>query len=124
MRAYLASRYSRIDELNAYRVDLVARGHHVTARWLNGEHRASENDTSMWGEFAMDDLIDIELSETLIHFAEEPREVNTRGGRFVEVGYAIGRGKRIINVGPAENVFLAHPDVECYETWAEVLEAL
>lgn len=39
MRIYLASRYSRREELCGYRSQLQAIGYDVQARWLNGEHQ-------------------------------------------------------------------------------------
>jgi hypothetical protein len=123
MRIYLAARYSRLDELLRYRDDVIAKGHAVTSRWLNGDHRAVGGDTTRWAEFADDDLEDIETAHALIHFAQPPR-TPSRGGRFVEVGYALATGLRVYNVGPMENVFLAVPDVENHETWESCLDAL
>jgi hypothetical protein len=42
MKIYLASRYSRREELCAYRAELEAMGHTVTSRWLNGEHQIDD----------------------------------------------------------------------------------
>ena len=120
---YLASRYGRLDELVQYRDHLRRLGHEVTSRWLNGEHRISEDDTSRWYEFAEDDLDDIDAADVLIHFSQKAR-TPSRGGRFVEVGYALALGMRVINVGPIENVFLAHRGVETFETWDDCLAAI
>lgn len=48
----------------------------------------------------------------------------SRGGRHVEFGLAVGRGKRCIVVGPRENVFHLLPTVEHYADWAAALESL
>ena len=45
MRIYLASRYSRREELCRYRSELEDQGHTVQARWLNGEHQLANDGT-------------------------------------------------------------------------------
>jgi len=45
MKIYLAARYSRREELAAYRTELEALGHTVQARWLNGEHQLANDGT-------------------------------------------------------------------------------
>ena len=44
--------------------------------------------------------------------------LSTRGGRHAEFGIALALGKRVIVIGPRENVFHALPAVERYESWA------
>ena len=85
MKVYLAARYSRREELCGYREQLVAMGHEVTSRWLNGEHQALDEELvtrpSLAMRFALDDLEDIEASRMLVAFTESPRTGATRGGR-------------------------------------------
>ena len=57
-------------------------------------------------------------------FAEQPRETNTRGGRHVEFGLAVADEKRIILVGPRENVFHFLPVVENFRDWAALRKLL
>lgn len=141
MIIYLAARYTRRLELCGYREQLTGLGHKVTSRWLNGSHQidsegrplgdtgellfeagAPEIDHFRW-KFAQDDLEDILASETLIAFTEEPRSGHSRGGRHVELGIALGTGKRIIVAGPRENVFCWLPQIEHYDTWPDLLYA-
>ena len=42
MKIYLASRYSRIEELKGHAEELVILGHEVTSRWLKGGHRVDD----------------------------------------------------------------------------------
>ena len=42
MKIYLASRYSRREELCGYREQLQSAGHQVDAVWLNGHHQISD----------------------------------------------------------------------------------
>jgi len=128
---YLASRYSRREELCEYREQLRAAGHHVTSRWLNGEHQALDtNGSELPGTpqqamtFAADDFGDLMAADVVISFTEPPRSAPNRGGRHVEFGMAIATGKRVLVVGYRENVFHCLPRVEFCETWAVALSVL
>ena len=121
MRIYLASRLSRIKELQYYREQLEAKGHTVTSRWLNGDHVAAADDREERGRFAVEDLQDIESARMFIHFGE-PEGTYTHGGRRVELGWALRSvGVRVINIGPSENIFHDHPEVEQFATWEDCL---
>ncbi len=52
-----------------------------------------------------------------------PVNNNSRGGRNVELGIALGRGKTVIVVGPYENIFTWLPEVRHYDTWDDCLAA-
>lgn len=141
---YLAARYSRRKELVEYREQLQALGHRVTSIWLNGGHQIDEAGVPIGedGEqlfesgiddphavklrefFAQEDLNDIEFADVLIAFTEPPRSTTSRGGRHVEMGYALGRYKPVIVVGPQENVFCYLPQVSVYSTWDEALSEI
>ena len=113
MRIYLASRYSRREELVQYRTDLERLGHCVTSRWLNGDHQIDDRGLS------------VTASDLVISFTEVPRSTtNSRGGRHVEHGVALGRGLSVWIVGPRENVFHCLPCVRVFESWADVLAVL
>ena len=79
MRIYLASRYSRREELCEYRTQLEKLGHTVTSRWLNGNHQIDDEGLSTEAKqeererFAMEDFQDLISSEMLIAFTEESR---------------------------------------------------
>ena len=149
MKIYLAARYSRREELAAYRTELEELGHTVQARWLNGEHQLA-NDGTPIGEngvalvegtlrsgeqlseheqteraaalrtkFALDDWEDVNAAELVISFTEPPRSKANRGGRHVEYGIALANKARVIVVGHRENIFHWLPVVEFCATWAE-----
>jgi hypothetical protein len=141
MRAYLAARYTRRLELCGYRANLEALGVEVTSRWLNGSHQLDNEgrplgdagelrfeagdpavDHYRW-KFATDDRDDVLAADTLIAFTEQPHTGNSRGGRHVELGIALGVGKRIVIVGPRENVFCWLPEVEQHDSWDACLAA-
>lgn len=124
---YLAGRYGRREELLSKAGELEAAGHVVTARWLEGLDDEGNGDfthghdgqAARWAE---KDLADIEGSEVVISFTEGG---GGRGGRHVELGYALADPRRrCILVGPAEHVFHWHPRVEHFGTWDEAKAAL
>lgn len=119
-RIYLASRYSRREELCQVREALRELGWIVTPRWLNGDHQISDEEMSSEerraakAHFAAEDWEDLASSAITVSFTEEPRSSSSRGGRHVEYGAALAMGQRCIVVGPAENVFHLLPSVELY----------
>ena len=131
LNVYLAARFSRRDEMQAYADELAALGHGVTARWVVGPPQSSHHPDQVAGHslayeerVSVEDLKDVSEADCIICFSEQPRETNTRGGRHVEFGLAVAADKRIILVGPRENVFHFLPVVENFPDWAALREAL
>ena len=127
MQIYLAARYSRREELLAYRDQLEDMGHTVTSRWLNGTHQYS-NDAhliELAQGFATEDIEDLLAADICISFTEPPREIsNSRGGRHVEFGYALAQGMDCYVVGYRENVFHYLAAVKFFETWEDCVAVI
>ena len=143
---YLASRYSRREELCGYKALLEERGHKVPARWLLGDHQAHGLEavkavngdgpipTHQAVKFAEDNVEDILNADTLICFTEKPRKHKTRGGRHTEFGIFLGlrfmtgqwdRRRSLLVVGPIEHIFYALPEVDGrYKTFNRLLRAV
>ena len=135
MKVYLAGRYSRKEELKGYADQIRAAGHEVTSRWLQGDHQvreASDAETDSVSvpvdgrPYALDDFEDLGLSDVVVSFTETPRKGgDSRGGRHVEFGLALAWDKRVLVVGPRENVFHTLPQVLHFWEWGqEVVEIL
>jgi len=111
----------------AARMVLAKQGHEVTSRWIDGNHQIDDNGLSAEAKhverirFATEDWEDLLAADWLIAFTELPRSHPSRGGRHVELGAALALAKRIIIVGPAENVFCCLPQIERVDTWFEFL---
>jgi hypothetical protein len=142
-RFYLASRYTRLEELRSYRSQLNhifgGLGWSVQSRWLDGAHQwdgkmlevaqAYENPDGLGAtippeaaRFALDDWEDVNAADIVINFTEAPRTVSTsRGGRHVELGIALGLGKTVIVVGHRENIFHLLPEVTFCPGWSALL---
>jgi hypothetical protein len=122
-RVYLAARYSRREELCRYADDLRAIGHTITSRWLDGNHQVDdrglsvEADRSERERFAREDFEDVTSANICISFTETPRSSNSRGGRHVELGLALGLNISCVVIGPRENVFHCLTWVSIYPTW-------
>lgn len=131
MKIYLAARYSRREELCGYRAQLEAMGHTVTSRWLNGDHQIDDHGLSEEAKrsererFAQEDYDDVLSANVLIAFTELPRSNNSRGGRHVELGIALGTQRiPVIIVGPRENVFCCLPGIVVCEDFIAAMTTL
>lgn len=104
MKIYLASRYSRREELKKYRDKLVAAGHEVITRWLDTTWESDPTQPAAAPpeyreKYAILDLEDVERANCLIAFTEERNGDGGRGGRHVEFGYALALAKYVVVVG-------------------------
>jgi nucleoside 2-deoxyribosyltransferase len=124
---YLAARYQRHKEMQDVRNVLEGLGHRVTSRWID-LHCDTPGDftKSFTKEFLNTypknctfigerDIEDLNKADIIISFTEEDGS-GGKGGRHVEFGYALARGKRLIIVGPRENVFHTLSAIEHYDT--------
>ena len=123
---YLTARYSRNAEMRAYRDALAHLDITVTSRWIDlhpdivGNHK-SKGDEALnlspeeCAPFAGHDLADVDEADWVVSFTGAG---GRRGGRHVDFGYALARGKRLFVVGPREHVFHTLPAVEHFPTWA------
>ena len=113
MRYHLAARYARRVEFCGYREQLFSIGDTVTSRWLDFRKMPS------WScGIAREDCEDLLAADAVIIFTEIPNTILATGGRHVEFGLALAQGKRVIMVGPRENVFhYLLPDSQIFATW-------
>lgn len=124
MIIYLAARYSRNAEMRSIRDELVLLGHQVSSRWID-QHEGNllesivaeklNSEPRECSKYAMIDLQDLEASDVVISFTSE--DGGGKGGRHIEFGWALGKGKRLVIIGPRENIFHTVPWVYFYPTW-------
>jgi hypothetical protein len=126
---YIAGRPSRLAEYTAAAADLHRLGHDVIARWLweSEDTEAHGGPPLEYGSpfansLAQRDYDDIDQVDVVINFTQDRGSLQRGGGRFVEVGYAVGKGKPVITVGPIENLFLGLTQV--FEDWPAALRSL
>lgn len=130
LRIYIAARMMRRHEAHALGRQLQTLGHVITSRWMRpyADHVApsGESEEAAYLErqrFALDDLEDLTHSDCAILIGETPRN-NSRGGRLVEFGIALGFGCRAMVIGHRETVFQCLPEVEFYATEAALVARL
>ena len=126
MRVYLAARYSRKKEIKALIPILLEHNILTTSRWLeetNSETAHLDEFTPTFGRntagIALDDSAN---SDAFVFFSEDPKIGTPRGGRHVEFGYALARGKRLIAIGGQENIFHFLPEIVHYSDIDSFLE--
>lgn len=118
-KVFLSSRFSRKGELLHLRTLLQLNGFEVCSRWLDTEWNQTERENEVYSsaappdrleEYSQIDRDDVVNCDVFIGFTESPRS-QTRGGRHVEFGIAVALKKKLIMVGPRENIFHSLPEV-------------
>lgn len=131
MKIYLAARYSRNPEMREHRDALEAAGHVVTSRWIDqhgGELEESftperlDRDPDFCGRFALVDVEDLEGADMVVSFTGNGG--GGKGGRHVEFGLAAALKKRLVLIGPRENVFHCLPQVMVVRDVAALIRLL
>lgn len=107
LSVYLCARFQDAATMREWAAALAVENIVTTSRWITGAHDegAGPADDETLRRFASEDLEDLRAADALV--AWNPRWVHRsgRGGRHVELGYALAIGKPVILVGERENVF-------------------
>ena len=126
MKVYLAARFEQKTELKALVPLLAQHNLRVQARWLDENisptSQLSDLTPDYCAEQARIDLDDIESCDIFVFFGDVVAKT-TRGGKHFEAGYASGLGKRIVVVGPPENIFHYLPGIVHYLDIDQFLES-
>lgn len=95
MKIYLAHNFAARLVLRPVVERLTQLGHEVTSRWITDDAHVLESTAA---QNARDDLDDVDRADALVIFTDQFAERPGRG-KFVELGYAMGKGKRIYLCG-------------------------
>lgn len=113
MIIYFAASYASIERMRKLRDRINSDQDEVNSRWLDGgeqglhpEEIETERLQAIQG--ARMSMRDIENANLVAVFTDVP---STTGGLHFEMGYAMGRHKYIVLVGPMTTVFCAHPRI-------------
>lgn len=109
MKIYLAAPYADRGKMETIANYLKTKGHEITASWVYGGEEGLTRE-----QIAVLDLGDVDKADVVISFTYTRGTPSTGGGRHVEFGYAMARGKRLVVVAERENVFHHHPLVEVH----------
>lgn len=129
---YFAAKYDRNAEMRDKRAELIAAipDAVVTSRWID-MHGGSQdeaftpeyltaNPEACWIN-GKSDLEDLDRADVVVSFTSDAK--GGKGGRHVEFGYAMARGKLLVVIGIRENIFHTSPQVEHYASWEEFLDS-
>lgn len=116
MKLYLAAMYAWMEKMREEREKYRARGHVVTSQWIDGVGPEMTRDAA-----ATMDLSDLEEADALVLYTLPVGTAFTSGGRMVELGYAVGRGKMIYLVGERENVFCHLKAIQVFSSTEDLL---
>lgn len=120
MKVYVAGLWENRKHI-AEEAELIKRaGHTITSRWLgeDGGLDGMGDETT-----AMADLEDIDRADVVVSYTLKRGTQFVRGGRHVEFGYGLAKGKKVIVIGDLENIFHNHPKVRQYATTVDWLES-
>ena len=121
MKAYIAGKYDRRDELRDVKEKIEKTIHlKITSRWLDETEPLQSDMGDHSPEFykltAEIDIQDVLEADMIIFFSEDPLEPFKRGGRHVEFGVALASQKAVVVIGPKENVFHYLQGVQHYHS--------
>lgn len=118
-KLYLAARFADQAMMRVVGDYLTGLDFVITARWVYG----GEAGLSRAG-CALMDIEDVDAADTVVSFTQPERSYNIGGGRHTELGYALAKGKRLVVIGPREQIFHYHPAVEVHATLTAWLGSL
>ncbi len=121
MKIYVAASFPRRDEARLLGLALEDAGHEITSGWMMLKGKSYFGDDWAGEVEAVRDLQDVRDCDVLVSITGD---TESHGGRHSELGIALALGKRIIIVGPKEQVFHHHPHVEEVSGTSDVLESL
>lgn len=93
-------------------------GVHITARWVYGGEEGLSRE-----QIAVLDIDDVDVADVVTSFTQPYGTMTKGGGRHVEFGYGLAKGKRLVLIGERENVFHDYPGIEVYPTLNEWIES-
>ena len=125
-RIALIARLGRRPEMREIAKRLEKMGHVMCSSWVRNDDEDEGMDFLEKVGAAITNANDLESAGVAIAFTERPPMPpgSERGGRHADFGYALVVCKRVIVVGPRENIAYWHPKVEQVGTVAELLTLL
>ena len=110
---YLAGPYPAKATIKARAVELIRLGYNARNRWLFHEQPSTEREQK--NIYANEDLYDISHSDYFVMCLDV--EGHSRGGMYVELGWALAKRKEVIIVGERTNIFTHKFNVVCVIAW-------
>ena len=111
MKVYLAAPFADRPKMEVIADALKPKGFEIVSRWVYGGETGLTRQ-----QIAVLDLADVEIADVVVSFTFPRGTLSTGGGRHVEFGYALARGKQLVLIGERENVFHHFPNVSAFPT--------
>jgi nucleoside 2-deoxyribosyltransferase len=118
MKMYVAAPWIWRERARKLAYQIIETGHQVNSRWLWQDDGVSET------VGARQDLEDIDMADAIVLMTMPKGTMFSSGGRMVELGYAMAKGKRVMIVGDRENVFCYLPQVLQFNDGRALVAAL
>jgi nucleoside 2-deoxyribosyltransferase len=125
MRVYLAGKYRQREFFQRIADQLEWCGIQVVSQWIYETVAKSKEELIGTGhgmDFAERDLVNIDCADMLVLDTWLLQQEETQGGMYVEFGYALAQGKRLVVIGPPTNVFTRLADVRRFHDWTSFME--
>jgi nucleoside 2-deoxyribosyltransferase len=106
MKVYVGAKYSERSVAKRLMNELRSQGHKITVDWTTH----TNEDAKSLSSYATDDVKGVRQADVAIFIMERQHKYK---GCWVEVGVALGHGKRVIIIGNAGSscIFANHPKV-------------
>lgn len=116
MKFYIAAH----DQATARRVQAMIQREGVvfTSRWVDSTFKDFYT-TEEKQNIALEDTEDVLAADALISLSSVFR---VPGGKFVEVGIALGAGKTVYVIGHRENMLMWHPQIRQFDSVEDFLK--
>lgn len=119
-RLYLASTFEDRKRIREYRDQLADLNIEVTSRWIEHDDSVTANDPNEnLHDNALLDLADVRRADALVLFNDID---GGRGGRWVEMGFALNLLMPIYIIGKGTNAFCHMDCVFIRPTWEDFLQ--
>ncbi len=119
MKIYIASLYSRREEMVGYSDFLKDQGHEMTSRWVYGGEEGMSRAVA-----AEMDVYDVMAADCCLSFTLPLGTMYKGGGRHTELGIALALRKLCLIVGEREQIFHHLPVIEQHDTLKSAAESL
>jgi nucleoside 2-deoxyribosyltransferase len=120
MKIYLAARFPHQHQMQIWAKYLESKGHTITSLWIYGNEMGVDMTRHDGATMDLDHVneADVLLSEVLPY-----KTPFSGGGRHVEFGYALAKGKILINVGDGTGEHIFH-HLKCVKTVGSIEQAV
>lgn len=117
---YIAGPFKRREDLFLIREQLAQRHIESTSRWLDSHLSDYDCPVSVLRQEALEDLLDIHRADAFLLVNPEEWVNEGRGGKHIEFGYALAKGRAMYVMGVASSIFHHHPNVKVIQDISEI----